>query len=249
MDTNDLRRQLLANKYKWALGFLGLAAIGPIAILAAQGVIGIIGVIVGLGVIQGLIQMAPVYSMKLANWRMKLIVGEAQKNPIETQRNVYIEKAKEIAEADQRIAAFDAGIANFHDKRLGFQKKGYADTPEGARYEEIENKMRRGLVNREKMQKAAKLALAELDAEIKKAEAIWDMALEVAGLQALSADAEKKVWQDIKLQVSFDAVNKKLNTAVAQLNLEISNQEDYNITELPVPAEPKVVDIRQGVRQ
>ncbi len=139
-------------------------------------------------------------------------------------KNVYLEKYKTIQEADRRIVAFDASIADYHDKVIGFGKK-YKD--EVSRYQEIEDKMRRGLANMQRKQVFAKEALKELDAEIKKAEAIYEMALAVANVTALSADAEKQVFQDIKQQVSFDAVSNKLNTAVAQLNLEISNQDDY----------------------
>ncbi len=199
-----------------------------VGLLVAPVIFTAIGGLIGLGIAAAVgftgMQLAPVFAMKVANWRMKLITSEASKNPIETMKNVYIEKAQAIQEADRRIVEFEGKIGDYHDKMVNFAKKYPEEAP---RYQEIEQKMRQGLASMKRKQGAAKQALIELKANIEKAESIYSMALAAADVTQLSQDVEKQVFQDIKQQVAFDSVTHKLNTAVASLSLEVENQEEY----------------------
>ena len=226
MDENEVRRKKIENWCKLGAFVAIPLIIAPFTSLILWGILGA-GSLVVAGIVGFvLLQLAPLGAMKLANWKMKEIIAEANKNPIETQKNVFIDRTRELAEKAQNIIKFEAGISNFHIKSVGFEKR-HPGTPETVQYKQIEEAMRQGLVNRKKQYAIANEALKELDEQIKTAEDIYDMAKEVAGLQTLSAEAEQKVFQEIKLRVSFDAVNNKLNEAVAQLNMEIAKGDDY----------------------
>ncbi len=87
--------------------------------------------------------------------------------------------------------------------------------------------MRRGLERMKRKQAKAKQTQALYKAKIEEAEAIYEMAKAAREVSELSADIEQQVFIDIKQQVSFDAVNHEFNTAVAELTLEVDNEEEY----------------------
>lgn len=224
MEELDVRKETLEKRFKLGLGIVSVVVIAPFTFIILQGILGAAALVVAGIVGFTIIQLAPVFAMKLANWRIKLITAEAQKNPIETMKSILIEKSQDVQIADRKIVEFDGKIADYHDKIVGFKKKYPEESP---RYEEIENKMRTGLASMKRKQVTAKQVLGELKCNIDKAESIYTMALAAADVTSLSADVEKQVFQDIKQQVSFDAVTHKLNTAVAALSLEVENSDDY----------------------
>ncbi len=96
MDDTEARRQSLANKLKWGGGVLLALVAGPVLFLILKGILGLAALAVAGVAGFTIIQMWPVFAMKIANWRMKLIVAEAQANPIETMKSVFLEKIRII---------------------------------------------------------------------------------------------------------------------------------------------------------
>ncbi len=206
---------------RWVkLGIVGLVGllVAPIILLTIKGLIGL--VVAGMIAVTG-IQLAPVFAFKVANWRMKLVAAEANRNPIETMRNIYLDQSKIIQEKDKRIVEFDARVSDYHDRMVPFAKRYPEEAP---RFQAIEDKMRVALASMKRKQTTAKGAQNEYKLQIDKASAIYDMALAAQEVTQLSADAEAQVFTDIKQQVSFDAVNHKFNAAVAALSLEVDNE-------------------------
>src|SRR3954467_3514537 len=87
----------------------------PIAVAAIGGLVGL-GVAAAIAIVG--INMAPVFAEKMANLKMKLILEEAEKNPIETMLNIYADNQKTIAAKDEKIRNFDARLGDFKDKML-----------------------------------------------------------------------------------------------------------------------------------
>ena len=73
MDNNDseIRRQKLATALKWGAGFVGAVLVAPFVFLAVKGIVGL-AIAAALGLV--ITQLAPVFALKLANWRIKLLV-------------------------------------------------------------------------------------------------------------------------------------------------------------------------------
>lgn len=217
---------------RWVkVGLIGLVAliVSPVILMTIKGLLGL--VVAGLIVVTT-VQLAPVFAFKLANWRMKLIMAEAGRNPIETMKNVYLEKSQIIQEKDAKIVEFEGRIGDYHDKMVVFTRR-YPD--EAPKFQEVEDKMRRALANMKHRQADAKAIQHEYALNIDKAEAIYQMALAAAEVTQLSRGAEDQVFMDIKQQVSFDAVNHKFNTAVASLALEVDNDQEYVQPQLALP--------------
>lgn len=215
----DVRRQSLATKAKWGLGLAGAVVASPFIFLAVKGIIGLaIAFVVG----SAAINFAPVVSMKLANWKLKAITAEATANPIETLENLYIDKRKQLGEANARIVAFEAEIGKYDDRLNTFCIKHPEQAP---KYKEISVKMHQGLTIMKTKRDEAKSSIEDLASRIDTAKDIYQMALAAQSVTQLSGDAEAVVFAEIKEKVAFDAVSVSMNTAFAQLNLAIESQE------------------------
>jgi hypothetical protein len=220
----DLKRVALANKVKIAGGVVGCLIVAPFAYFILQGLGALVALAIAGFLAFTVIQLAPWYADVIANWRMKLIMAEANKNPIETMNNIYVDNMNTIAAKDEKIKAFSARLGDYKDKMAGFVRKYPEEAP---RYQEVADKMTLVLNRQIQKQRNAKIAAKEYRDEIEKAQAIYDMALAANDVVQLGGDVEKHVFQDIKKQVAFDAVNHKFNMAVAELTMETDVEPDF----------------------
>lgn len=246
----EARRQRVATLTKWGLGLVGAVVISPFVFLAVKGLVGLI-LAAAIGFVA--IELAPVFGMKVANWKVKLIVQEAANNPIETMENLRIEKAQELETADQNIAEFETEIGNFDDKLAGFKREYPA---EANRYEQISEKMHEGLTDMKREQDAARRALKDFEAKIKKARAIYSMALAAQKVVKLSKSAEARVFAQIKEEVAFESVSKELNRAFANLNLALERRASARTalpgadqTALPEARTSETIDVTPTSRE
>lgn len=232
METNDIdaRRQQLHQRAKWAIGLGAALIFAPALFTLAQALLGAT-IAIGATLVIGTaaISFAPVWSMKLANWRIKAITAEASANPIETLKSLYIEKRKELQASSEAICDFEAEIANFNDQLEDFKKRpDCAD--EVPRYTDISGRMQHGLALMKNRQREAEGAIDNLAHQISKAEAIYKMALAARRVTMLSGSAEQQVFAEIKEKVALDSVRTNLNRSFAALNASIEARERPQLT-------------------
>lgn len=226
--TPDQKKKRIETIAKLAIaGVVGLA-VSPVIFLAIKGLVGLlIAGVIGFTAIQ----LTPWFAMKIANWKMKLIIAEANANPIETMNNVYAENMKVIGEKDKKIANFEGRLGDFRSQMRMFAQKFPNDV---AQFQGIEQKMQMVLDRQKTKQRQAKLEARKFHDEIVRAEAIYEMALAAHSVQELSGDLEAQVYQDIKKRVSFDSVMHSFNTAVAELSVEADTDPDLMIADTPI---------------
>jgi hypothetical protein len=222
MDTD--RRDKLGNRLKVGIGLLAALIIAPFTYLILQGIVGGLALLLAAAVGITVVQLAPAFGFMLANLRMKLIRSEAERNPIETMQNVYLEKSQIIRDKDNRIVEFEGRLADYDAKMQGFAKR-YPE--EAAKYNDVSNKMHRALEMMKSKQQEAKRLQKDYHDEIDKAKAIYAMALAAHDVTELAGSAAQDVYLDIKQQVSFDSVTHKFNTAVAALSVEVDTGSEY----------------------
>ena len=105
---------------KWAIIIAGVAIAAPAALFILKGVIALVTAgVIGLGAIY----FAPVVAMKFANQKVKMIVQEAQANPIETLINQLAEKRQAAQKFADSITAFRTEVKNFESKTELFEKQ------------------------------------------------------------------------------------------------------------------------------
>lgn len=194
----------------------------PVALYAIGGLIGL-GIAAGIAIAG--INLAPYFSQKLANLKMKLIMEEARKHPIETMLVVYTDNMKTIGEADIKIRKLAARLLDFRGKAEEFSKK-YPQR--AAQNQQMIDSMQKVLDRWKAKQKTAKINAKIYSDKIEEAQAVYAIGKEAAGLQELAGDAEKEVNQNILKQVSFDEVNHTFNLAIADLSMDIDTDPDFN---------------------
>lgn len=194
----------------------------PVAVAAIGGLIGL-GVAALIAIVG--INMAPIVSMKLANWRMQAIMAEARAHPIETMRAIYIDNMKKIKDADDKIRQLAARLLDFRGKAQEFSQR-YPQRAE--QYNQMITSMQKVLDRWKDKQHTAKQNAKLYNDKIDEAEAVYAMGKEAVGLQALAGDAEKEVNQNILKQVAFDEVNHTFNLAVADLSTDIDTDPDFD---------------------
>ncbi|MFZ2192794.1 MAG: hypothetical protein WAV31_00970 [Candidatus Moraniibacteriota bacterium] len=231
MDKDDPRFKKWETIFKWGLGFGGAIAISQVALLAIQGILGLV-VAIGLG--ETIIQLAPVFSLKLANWKIKLLTAEVEANPIETLIGLKIEKDREYGQAGQDIVAFETEVRNFHDEVATFEGQ---FPEEAAAYRDIYKKMSSGLDDMKKRQAEAATKLDALSKTIEKAKAIYKMSLAAERVTQLSKPAEAIVFADIKERIAFDTVRTQLNHSFASLNNAVNLRREIRPKAFPLGGE------------
>lgn len=219
----DLRRIKLDTKWKLLLGGLGILVIAPLTTTLLWGVLGFLAIILGAAIGLLAIAFAPVFSMKLANARIKAIMAEADKNPIETMIAVDIARTQELAEKDQHLEDWDTELSNFDDEVIVMNKE-YPE--EAGKYERISAQMHDALQEARKEQAQARRDLYEFEQAIKKAKMLYKMALAAQRVTAFSKSAEEKVLENIKSEIAFDSVRSNLNRSFARLNTAMARRQE-----------------------
>lgn len=222
-DDPEVRRKRLETALKWGAGLVGAVLVAPFVFLAVKGIVGL-AIAAALGLV--VTQLAPVFALKVANWRIKLLVDEVEKNPIETMQNLFVEKTQELARADNNIADFETEIRNFDDQVDGFKQQYPAEADS---YETLSARMHEALAGMKSEQSAARAQLADFEKKITKAKAIYKMSIAAQNVVKLSRSAEAEVFAKIKEQVAFDAVRSQLNRSFANLNLALERRADSQL--------------------
>jgi hypothetical protein len=242
MEENEARRKKWETIFKWGLGLGGAIAASQVIFLAIKGIIGL-AIAGGLGLV--IVQLAPVFSLKLANRKIKLLVDEVEANPIETMQNLFLEKSKELAQADQDITEFETEVRNFDDQ-VDMFRSAY---PEDAKsYEELSCRMHESLKDMKSEQSSARKGLQKFEEKIKRAQAILKMALAAQKVVQLSKTSEAKVFAQIKEQVAFDTVRTELNRTFASLNTALERRADTRTLPAPVAETAKIIPMKEAVR-
>lgn len=204
----------LAMRWKVAILAVALVVAAPLAFAAFMGTLTMLALILAATIASAAIAFAPVWAMKLANWRMKAVKGEAMRNPIETRWNIYNERMQKLEEFAGQIERFTAKLGQFQTQ-LTQLRKDYPD--EVGPFERTYAAMLQLKEARAKEYLHAKKAMAGYKRETEKAERIWTMALSA---RALGEAAGMKIdpLKEIAEKTSLEAVELEMNSSFAQLD-------------------------------
>lgn len=240
MNDLEVKRQKYNTAFK--VGLIGLAAliISPIIFMVVQGLVGA-AIAAGIGLV--VVNAAPVVSMKLANWKVKGIVAEAAKNPIETMTNLLIEKRKAYQQFKESVTNAVTARNSFAEKCTKFAKQYPARAPEFQKQLDnmtalVEQK-KRALNDAEEALKQGALKLEEM-------KAYWDMSQAAIEANKAAGMDTGDFYEKLKVDTACDAVFDSMSKAFAQLEVEAALQIDndpsptLNTTTINVDAKVKV---------
>lgn len=240
MDTTQ--RDRIAKYARWAIALAAAALIAPFIFLAVKGMVGL-----ALAAVTGLVivNLAPVVSMKLANWKLRGIKHEARTNPVETLQNQLHERRQQLAAFLSTITEFNAAVKGFESKVSMFK----AQQPDQAeRFEKQLKGMQALLDLRQRRYREADKEVDRFEAAIERAAALWDMSLEAARMNKLAGQQDAGVFDRIKTDVAFDAVETGLNRAFAELETALLDEAPAAaITHQPADVIEITAAVKQGV--
>lgn len=194
--------------------------VAPYVFLAIKGIMGLLA-LCGIGLLA--VNVVPALSNMLANWSLKAIKAEAEKNPIETLELDYGKQENRLEQYKESITGFSASVKTFEDKLESFRSEFPQDTD---KFDEQLKKMKRLLEIRVQNYKEAKKQTEHYYLEIQRAKAIWKMSLEAAKMNKASGISDEDFLQKIKVETSLDSVETSMNRAFAELETSLIEEDD-----------------------
>jgi hypothetical protein len=205
---------------------------------------GLVAAIVFLVIGGAAMALAPAMSMKFANWRIKAIQAEARRNPIQTMTAVLIRRQQDLGKQNAKIDKYEAAVQLFESKVKSLKRQ-FPDDQKG--FEEQLEGMRKLLALRRERARDAKAQLAVFEAEIDKQKARYEVAMAALQVERQSKNIDdQEVFDKIKINESFDAVELAVGESFAQLSSAL-DELNYNPSKgqrLQVKQpEPVVIDV------
>jgi hypothetical protein len=213
------QKQKIVTLVKVGMFVLTGFVVAPAIFVAIKGMVGLaVAAVAGLF----MINVTPAIADAFANWRLKLIKAEAGRNPIETLQIDFGKRQDALHRFKDAINTFSASVMNFSDKLEGFRVQFPQDSE---KFDSQLAKMKKLLEIRRNRYKEAEAAVKQYAAEIDRAKAIWDMGLEAAKMNAAAGMTEEDFMQKIKVETALDSVTKSMNSAFAELETSLEEEE------------------------
>jgi hypothetical protein len=255
----DVKEELLKKRDKFKT-WITVAALGITGLLVAPFIFVAIGGLVGLGIAGAvgitLVQLAPWFSLKMANLRYRMIDAEkvehiqkvtaaAEQNPIETLTALLIAKKAAFnvfkASVEQAITA----RSNFKDKVAKFKERYPARAPE---FEAQLLRMTDLVERKKKALGEAKQSLEDGDNKLEEMKAYYEMSKDAIEANRAAGMDTGDAFEKLKADTACDAVFESMNMAFAQL--EVAAALDVDVVDKPAQpvaqlahSEPVVFDV------
>lgn len=192
----------------------------PIVLVALPGLVGLVATL-AIGVTA--VNVAPVFTMKVANWRIKAKKAEAAKNPVETLQNEYGRREAALGQFREAINTFASKVQTFADKVATFKTQ-YPEEVE--KFANQLAKMKQLLELRKSKYRVAKSKLEEYAEEIQKAGAIWEMGQAAAEMTQAAGMTEGDWEAKIMVETALNSVTENMNRAFAELETSLIDEEE-----------------------
>lgn len=257
METQPALIEQKHKRFKTIATVLGMGAIG---LVVAPFILMAIGGLIGLGIAAAvsfvLVQLAPWFALKVANWKYRLIDAEkvehiqkvtnaAEQNPIETLTALLIAKNQAFREFEQSVVQAATARSNFAQKVESFKKRYPQRAPE------FEKQLARmtDLVERKKRALAeADQSLKDGDMKLEEMKAYYEMSKDAIEANRAAGMDTGDAFEKLKADTACDAVFASMNTAFAQLEVAAALEMDSDDKHEQSPAqlghsEPVVLEV------
>lgn len=260
MSTEVITQEILAKRDRFS-GWIKIAALGVVGLLVAPFIMLAIGGLFGLAIAAmvafTMVQLAPWFALKIANWKYRLMDAEkvdhikkvtsaAEQNPIETLTALLIEKKKAYETFKASVTQAVTARSNFKDKVAKFKEK-YP-----ARAAEFEAQLARmtDLVERKKKALGeAQQSLEDGDNKLEEMKAYYEMSKDAIEANRAAGMDTGDAFEKLKADTACDAVFESMNMAFAQL--EVAAALDVDSVDKPAQpvaqlghSEPVVLDVK-----
>jgi hypothetical protein len=220
--------QQQANRWKTFVVCFGAVILGlvvaPVIFVAIFGLVGLtVALAIAAVVTLGGWALLPYAGMVAANWKIKLLKREASRNPVETMQNELKRRQELLEQFKQKIIVFGSKVKTFQDK-VGSLKKQFPD--DAPQFEESLGKMKQLYALRQQKFKDAEADIGEFEAEIEKANILWDVGQAAAAAGESAGMSDEDFYAKIKVKSSLNAIQDKLNMSFAQLDVALLTEKE-----------------------
>ena len=230
MNQIDIKRISYDKWFKFGIIGVVVGLVSPFIFMMVQGIAGLI--VAGfLGLLA--VNLAPVLSMKLANWKVKGIVSEARENPIETLTNLLLEKREAFRKFTEAVINQVSSLKTFERKSNEFAKTYPARAGE---FQAQVEAMRTMVEKQQQALEAAKEAIYQGEQKLTEMTAFWEMSQIAQAANKTANMNNGDQFEQLKLNTSFDAVFNSVNLAFAQMEVAarletpaIENSQTVNV--------------------
>lgn len=260
MNTQVITEEILAKRDKFS-GWLKIAALGVVGLLVAPFIFlaigGLVGLVIAAAVGFTVVQLAPWFALKIANWKYRLIDAEkvahikgvtkaAEQNPIETLTALLMAKNEAFDTFKAAVEQAITARSSFKGKVEKFKSK-YP-----ARAAEFEAQLARmtDLVERKKKALAeAQQSLEDGAMKLEEMKAYYEMSKDAIEANRAAGMDTGDAFEKLKADTACDAVFDSMNAAFAQLEvaaaLDVNSDDkpDQQVAQL-AHTEPVVIDVQ-----
>jgi hypothetical protein len=181
--------------------------------------------------------LLPWAGMVASNWKIKLLKREASRNPVETMQNELKRRRQLLEQFKQKIIVFGSKVKTFQDKVGTLKRQFPADAPQ---FEESLAKMKQLYLLRQQKYKEAEEGIGEFEAEIEKANILWDVGQAAAAAGEDAGMSDEDFYAKIKVKSSLNAIQDKLNLSFAQLDVALLTEKEPS---LALPGNAATLDL------
>jgi len=225
------------------IGLIGLAAliVSPIIFMVVKGVIGL-ALAAGIGLI--VVNVAPVLSMKVANWKVRAIVAEAKENPIETMVNLLTEKKKAFSAFKESVETAVTAFKGFKHQTNEFSKRYPARAAEfNQQVVAMETLVERKLA----ALKEARHMLVVGEEKLTEMRAYWDMSQAAQAANKAAGMDTGDLYEKLKADTAVNSVFDSMNQAFAELEVASALAEPMQLTNDPSQSLAQTIDVKSKV--
>lgn len=220
LQMSEFVNQKKAALIKWAIIGACCVVAAPAALMVLKGVVALaVAGVVG----AGSIFFAPVVAQRMAIQRVKMEVRSAEENPIETLQNEYIQMQKDADSFEKEVTAFAAEVNSFAQQTQEYKK----EYPDDAKlFEDQLTAMRSLQAYKEEKFKQAQADLHTFDGVVKRAKAMWKMALSAKRMNEIAGRQSVDVFSQIRKDTSLDAVRQATYQSFAEVRTALLKKVD-----------------------
>lgn len=231
MNDEEIKKQKIAMLIRWGIILAVGVGVAPFVYMAIKGLVGL-ALAVGVGLLG--VNVAPVLSLKLANWKYRALDAErvehvekvssaAAANPIETLILQSQQKRQASDQFKNAITMFRTEVKNFADQIAGFAKE-YPD--DVARFNVQLDAMNKLLKFREDRYRQLQVELDNFDAAIKRATAMWKMSQAAQKMNKLAGVEMGDPFEKIKADSAINSVMTSMNKAFAEMETALLDNKE-----------------------
>lgn len=242
----EISNPIVVNAVKYGAIILGVILIAPVAVAFINGAISLMiaGIVGAIGF--ALIGLAPVASLKFANFKeraiqqenvdnIKKITAAARENPIPTLYQDLANRQKEASEFEDRVAKNDALYKKNVRKTNEFIKQYSENDPAIVTLKEQLQLHEFAIKAQVAQLDIVKKSVADYESTVKRADDLWEIS---KGIQEANdiLENQQDIFSRIRKDTALDAVENSVNLAFSQMRMSLVGKEK-DVTPIPNPLE------------